>query len=385
MSATGPRVDTQLLVIGAGPYALSVAAHAAELGITTITVGRSMAFWRENMPEGMFLRSGADWHLDAGNVHTFQAFLDERRIVATDVDPIPIGLFLEYADWFTLAKGVDVEQDLVVELAKPDRRFQATLATGKTVIADAVVCAPGVRHYTSLPDWAASIPEGRGAHTCDLVQFGDFAGARVLIVGGRQSAYEWAALIHEHGAERIDIVHRHDVPRFDRVSWKFVDEHVEHTINVPGYWRGLPSAQQEAIAERFWEVGRLTLEYWLTPRLSWDGVHRRPGAEVAEVAVADNGAALKVRLTNSERLTVDRVVFATGYRADLRRVPYLARMSERLEITDGFPVLNESFETTLPGLYITGFSATRDFGPFFGFVKGCPASATLIARALTLR
>lgn len=25
-------------------------------------------------------------------------------------------------------------------------------------------------------------------------------GRRCLIVGGRQSAYEWAALIHEHGA-----------------------------------------------------------------------------------------------------------------------------------------------------------------------------------------
>jgi thioredoxin reductase len=52
-------------------------------------------------------------------------------------------------------------------------------------------------------------------------------GARVLIVGGRQSAYEWAALIGEAGAERIDVVHRHDEPRFDRVSWAFVEPHIE--------------------------------------------------------------------------------------------------------------------------------------------------------------
>jgi FAD-dependent urate hydroxylase len=38
------------------------------------------------------------------------------------------------------------------------------------------------------------------------VRFDELAGSRVLIVGGRQSAYEWAALIREHGAERIDIV-----------------------------------------------------------------------------------------------------------------------------------------------------------------------------------
>ena len=46
---------------------------------------------------------------------------------------------------------------------------------------------------------------------------------------------------------------------------------------------------------------------------------------------------------------------------------------------NGFPVLDESFQTSLPGLYITGFSATQDFGPFFGFVKGAPAAAILLS------
>ena len=378
-------VSTQLLVIGAGPYALSTAAIARECGIDTVIVGRPMAFWREHMPDGMFLRSGADWHLDADGVHTFMAFLDERQIVPADVDPIPIGLFLEYVEWFQNAKQIDVRQDLVVDLSKPDGRFEAQLASGESIVADTVVCAPGIRHYTNLPAWAASLPDERTAHTCDLVRFDELAGARVLIVGGRQSAYEWAALIREHGAERIDIVHRHDVPRFDRVSWKFVDEHVENTINVPGYWRKLAPAQQEAIAARFWEVGRLTLEYWLTPRLDWEGIHRWPGTEVVNVAHVDGQERLGVALSNSERLAVDKIVFASGYRADLTRVPYLAGLIERIDTADGFPVLDTSFETSLPGFYVTGFSATRDFGPFFGFVKGSPAAATLIARDLLSR
>ena len=208
-----------------------------------------------------------------------------------DVDPIPIGLFLEYAEWFQHVKKIDVRRDLVVDLAKPDARFEAMLTSGESIVADAVVCAPGIRQYTNLPDWAASISDERAAHTCDLVRFDELAGARVLIVGGRQSAYEWAALIREHGAERIDIVHRHDVPRFDRVSWKFVDEHVENTIKVPGYWRNLPKAQQKAIAARFWEVGRLTLEHWLTPRLDWEGIHRWPGTEIIDATPTGGGGA----------------------------------------------------------------------------------------------
>jgi hypothetical protein len=169
------------------------------------------------------------------------------------------------------------------------------------------------------------------------------------------------------------------------VSWGFVDEHVERTIDVPGYWRNLPKARREAIARRFWEVGRLTLEGWLTPRLDWDGVHRWPGTEVVEARAGGRDGEVEVRLSNSERQTVDYVVFASGYRADLARVPYLAGVLGRIATADGFPVLDEAFRTTLPGLYITGFSATRDFGPFFGFVKASPASATVIVRDLGSR
>ncbi len=269
-------------------------------------------------------------------------------------------------------------------MAKTGGRFEATLRSGERIRADVVVAAPGVGHYANVPGWAASLPPGVAAHTCDLVRFDDMAGARVMIIGGRQSAYEWAALIREHGAARIDIVHRHDIPRFDRVSWKFVDAHVEQTLAVRGYWRHLPQSEKDAVARRFWEVGRLTLEQWLTPRLAWDGIHRWPGTEVAEVSPSGDGE-LRVLLSNGAGLNADRVVFASGYRADLAEVPYLAGVLKDVMVSNGFPVLDEAFQTSLDGLYVTGFSATQDFGPFFGFVKGSPAAATLIVDNLLSR
>ena len=377
-------ITANLLVVGAGPYALSTAGLAREHGIDTVVVGSAMAFWRENMPEGMFLRSGPDWHLDAVGVHTLEAYLEERTISPDEVDPIPIGVFLDYADWFRRAKGIEVHDELVADLARSDGRFVATLAGGERVLADAVVAAPGARYYTNVPGWGSSVPPDRAAHTCDLVRFDDVAGARVLIVGGRQSAYEWAALLREHGAERIDLVHRHDVPRFARADWGFVDAHVERTLRVPGYWRNLRPAEQDAIARRFWEVGRLTLEYWLVPRLDWAGIHRWPGTEVVDVSSAGSGELL-VRLSNSEGLTVDRIIFASGYRADLARVPYLVSLIDSIDAADGYPDLDEAFRTSVAGLYVTGFSASRDFGPFFGFVKAAPAAATLIVRDLLSR
>ena len=376
--------QVQLLVIGAGPYALSIAALARERGIGSVVLGRPMGFWRDNMPEGMFLRSGPDWHLDGAAVHTLEAYLEDQGIRPGEVDPIPIGVFLDYAAWFKRAKGIEVREEFVDTLVKADGRFEATLRSGERIRADAVVAAPGIRHYASVPGWASSLPPGLAAHTCDLVRFDDMAGARVLIIGGRQSAYEWAALIREHGAARIDIVHRHDIPRFERVSWKFVDAHVEQTIAVRGYWRNLPKSGQDAIARRFWEVGRLTLEYWLTPRLAWDGIHRWPGTEVVEVTPAGDDE-LRVLLSDGTGLAVDRVVFGSGYRAELTKVPYLAGVLKHVKVSSGFPVLDEAFQTSLDGLYVTGFSATQDFGPFFGFVKGSPAAATLIVRDLLSR
>jgi hypothetical protein len=96
-----------------------------------------------------------------------------------------------------------------------------------------------------------------------------------------------------------------------------------------------------------------------------------------EAAAHDDGTTA-VTLSDGERLTVDRIVFATGYKADLRRVPYLQGVVSDIEQSNGFPILDEALRSSMPGLYLPGFVSTHDFGPFFGFTKACPAAATLI-------
>ena len=377
-------IDTELLVIGAGPYALATAALARDRGIDTTVVGRSMGFWREHMPANMFLRSGPDWHLDGAGVDTLQAYLAERQIDPDDIDPIPIGLFLDYAAWFTARKGLPVREELVVELEKLDARFDARLDSGEAVRADFVVAAPGIRQYTQVPEWAASVPAARSAHTCDLVDLSELSGARVVIIGGRQSAYEWAALLCEHGAERIDVVHRHDVPRFERVSWKFVDEHVERTLAVPGYWRNLPDHEQEAIDRRFWEVGRLTLEHWLAPRLDSRRVTRWPGTEVTEVIAGHDGDGMRVVLSNAQSLTADFIVFACGYAVDLGKVPYLRGCSIRWRWRTVFRC---STSTSKPRWTGSTSRVTRRLETSVRSLdsKGSPAAADTIVRDLVAK
>jgi cation diffusion facilitator CzcD-associated flavoprotein CzcO len=371
---------TDLLVVGAGPYAWSAAAYAQERGIDTHVVGHPMAFWRDQMPTDMYLRSGPDWSLDASGSDSFEAYFEDAGLDPEDVDPIPIGVFLDHTDWFARRKGVDADRRMVESLVADggfrSTIFRATMEDGTTITAEKVLACPGIKHFTQLPAWYADVPEGRRTHTSELVEFDDLAGARVAVIGGRQSAYEWAALLCDHGASEVDVIHRHETPAFEKVSWKFVDPLVEQTLANRGWWRQLATTDQQAIALQFWQVGRLTLEWWLTPRLRPEVVTSRPGTEVAEVGVRDDAVALT--LTDGEVLDVDHVVFASGYRADLAAVPYLAGVLDQVSVTDGFPDLSPGFETSLPGLYVTGFASTRDFGPFYGFTKGCPSSARLV-------
>jgi thioredoxin reductase len=374
--------DTELLVIGAGPYAYSAAAHAQARGIGTRIVGRPMSFWRDQMPAEMYLRSGRDWMLDADRVHSFEAYFEDRGYAADEHDPIPISVFLDHTDWFREQKKLEVEDVQIESLTKPDGDFVARLVGGDTISAEKVLAAPGVAHFAQLPDWYADLPPDRRTHTSERVTFDDLSGARVAIIGGRQSAYEWAALLCDHGAARVDVVHRHETPAFEKVSWAFVNAYVDQTESERGWWRHLPAAKQREIASEFWRVGRLTLEPWVKPRLDPDVVTSRP--RTAVVAVSATPDDVHLTLSDGAVIAVDHVIAASGYRANLAAVPYLAGVLGRVDVTDGFPDLSPGFETSLPGLFLTGFSATRDFGPFYGFTKGCP-SAARIAVAEMLR
>ncbi|HEU5036988.1 MAG TPA: FAD-dependent oxidoreductase [Nocardioides sp.] len=373
-----PDTRTDLLVIGAGPYAYAAAAYARDRGIDTHVVGIPMSFWRDRMPQDMYLRSGTDWYLDANREDTFEAFFEERGLDPDEHDPIPISVFLDHTDWFAERKGVVADQRLVADVTKPNGTFVAAMEDGSRIEADKVLAAPGVGFFAQLPEWHEQVPEQHRSHTVDRVTFDDLSGARVAVIGGRQSAYEWAALLCDHGATRVDVVHRHSTPAFEKVSWRFVDPYVEQTLAHRGWWRGLTAEQRAGIAQEFWEVGRLTLEHWLVPRLRPDVVRSHPETAVTAVRAASGEGPVTLALSDGAELEVDHVVFASGYRPDITRVPYLAGVLDRVRATDGFPDLSEGFETTLPGLYTVGFLATRDFGPFYGFTKGCPSAARLV-------
>lgn len=379
--------QTDLVIIGAGPFGLAIAAYARHLGIDNLVVGKPMSFWKDHMPAGMCLRSGCDWHLDPADVHTIERFLQTQGRKPADIFPLSLQFYLSYTKWFQEQAEIEPIPVQVERLDVVDHgwiRFRAELKNGDCVYARHVVLALGFRQFAHLPqELIDRLPNGSFEHTCDLVDFGGMQGRRCLIVGGRQSAFEWAALLADAGAAAVHISHRHDSPRFAESDWSWVGVLVERFYQERGWYRRLSSDEREALNHRFWVEGRLKVEPWLEPKFRTNKIAVWPRTQVASVTTNADGEML-VQLDTGDVLAVDHIILATGYKADVTKVSFLAdgNLLEQLAMKNGCPVLDDNLQTTIPGLFITSLLATGDFGPFFAFTVSARTSAHLMGEAI---
>lgn len=375
-----------LLIIGAGPFGLALSGYAKHKNIEHIVLGKTMDFWKSNMPKGMYLRSACDWHYDPFDQDTIERFLETKNLTPSDVEPLALDFYLGYIDWFVNQKGIEIVPAWVQQLNHIDEAspfYEVVLQDGKTLTATNVVLALGFRYFKNVPDqYSAIFPSDRYIHTCDLVDLASLNGKRVLIIGGRQSAFEWAALLHENGAAAVNLSYRHPTPSFQKADWTWVNPIVDAMVKNPGWFRCMTEDEKAQVNQRLWAEGRLKLEPWLAARITTDAIKLFPESHVTGCRELPSHE-LEVSLDTST-LVVDQIVLATGYKVNVERVPFLrsGNILTSLETRNGFPVLDEHFQSNLPGLFFTSMCATQDFGPFFAFTAAVRTSAKLIGAVL---
>jgi FAD-dependent urate hydroxylase len=195
---------TEVLIIGAGPYGLSISSHLSGLGVDQMVVGRPVDTYRSHCPVGMNLKSEPYGSVISapGKDFDIATYCAQKGFdYANRVGPLSLERWLGYADWFAEKFVPEVRDEMVTEVARADGGFRVSFAEAAPVTARQVVVATGVLPYARVPEEFAHLPKDLVTHTSEHHLLDKFAGRRVAVIGSGQSALETAALLHEAGAE----------------------------------------------------------------------------------------------------------------------------------------------------------------------------------------
>lgn len=181
-------LDVDLLVVGAGPTGLYAAYYAGFRGLRTAISdslpepgGQIAALYPEKM------------------IYDIAGFpgVRGRDLVAGLLDQAE-----RFAPTWLLGQAADRLERM------PDGRLRVTTATGTTVTTTSIVIAGGIGTFTPRPLPAGGEFLGRGVDhfVTDPTRY---RGHHVLVVGGGDSAVDWALTL-EPIAESVTLVHRRD-------------------------------------------------------------------------------------------------------------------------------------------------------------------------------
>jgi FAD-dependent urate hydroxylase len=426
--ASSAGLDTEAVVIGAGPYGLSVAAHLSAAGVSHEVFGEPMQLWSEHMPAGMYLKSEgfASNISDPDGRYTLERFCDEHEHeyrYARSAAPIPLDTFVRYGLWFQDQVVPGLRREQVVSVGRVPGGFQVRLGSGETLRAASVVVASGMSSVAYVPPTLADLPPDLLTHTYDCTEPARYAGEQVAVLGAGQSALEAAALLHEHGA------HVRAIVRASRLAWnskpvtteRSLRERWRRPVSGLGDTRGLWVYSNRPLAfhrapdsqklRRAYKVLGPAGAWWLRPRIEDQfpimlgrqilaaEVEARVGVLAASQAgaagqagvVAEAGAGgVRLRLVgphgDEEQVSVAKVIAGTGYRPDVGRLrfidPHISHTIATCSRLPGTPLLDSHFQSSVPGLHFVGYLAGFSFGPVMRFVYGADFAARRLARKL---
>ncbi len=377
---------TDVAIIGAGPYGLSLAAHLSAYGVEYRIFGKVLGSWKDSMPPGMLLKSypWASCLSDPNSEFSVKRFFNERALpYHNEMMPLPLCRFIEYGEAFQARYVPAVERKTLISLEPSAERFHATFADGETVLARRIVVAVGLHPFRRVPHEADGLPVTLYSHSSDYGSLASLDGKHVIVVGSGSSASDLAALLHEQGTQvslvaRQPQLHFAEHPR----SRRLIERAVAPMSGIGHGWTMGACAKYPQLIHLLSENLRVRLAHAraLGP-LGGAFVKERVvgqiplwlGHSIHSAEARDDKVILNLASIDGQRhsLQADHVIFATGYKIDVRHLDFLSpAILRQLRLVEGAPRLSRHYESSVPNLHFIGPAAANSFGPVCRFVYG---------------
>ena len=398
-SSLGQEAVAELVIVGAGPQALSLCCLLLQkrprwrrrLRIID-PGGRWLNCWQRQMErfEVPCLRSPSPHHPHP-NPSALRSYAQERCRNRELEGPYGLprtGLFSEFCqrvvvDFQVADKVQPVSlEEIHLEAGRPGS-LHLTLSDGSLIQAGRLVIATGPGE-PMVPDWVRRIPRPypkevlQHSRMIDLAACRELQGQHVLIVGGGLTSAHLALGAIKRGA-RVSLLCRRELRSklFDTDPGWLGPKYLKAFRSEP-CWR---RRRQQVLAAR--DGGSIT------PRLTiaLQREHRQGSLQTHEHCQVRqalwSAGQWRILCDHGRSLLADRIWLATGHKLGVSLQPLLRQLQQQqqIELVDDWPVLSDDLRWPGTNVHLMGGLAALRLGPAARNLFGGREAARLVARA----
>ena len=315
---------------------------------------------------------------------------------------IPNSIWMDYLHWFGQVLKLPIQNNTHLKLVSPegdlirldleDKNGQITQYARKVVLATGRDGFGGIK----MPEIVKNLPKYSYAHTIQRIDFTQFKGKKIAVIGVGASGFDAVAVALENGAESVDVlIRRHQVPNVNKFA---------HTV-YPGFSEGfyfLPDEMHLKYMHEALDNGGPPPNESLDRIRSFSNFHLHSDIEIKGMEM--NGHAVRVE-TNQFIKDYDFIILATGFQIDGSKQPELKDIYDKIllwkdrkgispELLRGygtFPYLGPHFEFIgkdsksseyLKNIYCYNFGATVSHALLSSDIPGIGYGAARLARGI---